>query len=131
MPLGNPGGDFQYTFEGLPQNVMFHEIPSENVERSVDFYKNIMFIDIVSVQEDHAILKLKGSFLLIRKRKDAGVDTGIYMGVRDPFEFHRRMVDDGVVFLRHPERGPFGVYASFYDADRNILHVVTDQDQVP
>ena len=127
MPLGDPGGDFQYTFEGLPQNVMFHEIPTSDVKRSVDFYKNVMIIDVVSMQEDHAILRLKDSFLLIRKKNVVGIDTGIYFGVRDPFEFHRRMVDDGVVFIRHPERGPFGVYASFRDADGNVLHAIADQ----
>lgn len=125
MPLGDPGGGrFEYTTEGLPENVVAVTIPVSDVGRSVAFYADIMKLEIKTQTDNEATLSMDGTFVMLRKSGDVGKDTGIYFGVRDPFEFHRRMVDEGVVFVRHPERGPIGVYASFRDPDVNVIHVV-------
>ena len=126
MPLGDPKGDFQYTFEGLPETVACVEIPVSDVSRSVLFYKDTMKMDMVSSCDKYALLKLRGTYVKIKKCQTVGIDTGIYIGVRDPFEFHRRMVDENVMFIRHPEKGDVGVYASFKDPDGNVIHVMTN-----
>ena len=125
MPLGDPkGGDFHYTVEGLPENIAAATIPVTDVERSIEFYGGLLKMDVVSRTDREAVMRFRSSFIILRKSKTAGTDTGLYLGVDDPFVFHRRMVDEGVTFTRHPERGSIGVYASFRDPDSNILHVI-------
>jgi catechol 2,3-dioxygenase-like lactoylglutathione lyase family enzyme len=125
MPLGDPkGADFRYTVEGLPESIAAATIPVTDMERSVEFYSGLLKMDVVSRSDAEAILRFRGSFIFLRKSKTVGIDTGLYLGVEDPFVFHRRMVDEGVTFTRHPERGPIGVYASFRDLDSNTLYVV-------
>ena len=55
---------------------------------------------------------------------NTGVDTGFYLGVDDPYALHRRLIDEGVIFMVDPEMGPIGVYTSFRDTDGNIIRVV-------
>ena len=125
MPLGDPKGcDFRYTVEGLPENIAAATIPVTDVERSMEFYGGLLKMDVISRSDKEAVMGFRGSFIILRKSKTAGTDTGLYLGVEDPFVFHRRMVDEGVTFTRHPERGSMGVFASFRDPDSNTLHVI-------
>jgi catechol 2,3-dioxygenase-like lactoylglutathione lyase family enzyme len=132
MPLGDPkGGNFQYTVEGLPENIVAATIPVTDVDRSTEFYSGVLKMEVVSRSATEAVLRFGSSFLFLRKSAAAGTDTGVYIGVEDPFVFHRRMVDEDVVFTRHPERGPIGVYASFRDPDSNVVHVVESRPRLP
>ena len=125
MPLGDPGGGrFEYTVEGLPENITAVTVNISDMGRALEFYTNVLKMGLVSRSDTESILSMDSSFIILRKSQMVGNDTGIYFGVHDPFEFHRRMVDEGVVFVRHPQRGPFGVYASFRDPDSNVLHAV-------
>lgn len=125
MPLGDPGGGrFEYTVEGLPETLRAVRITVSDAESSARFYNRVLKLPLREEREGQAILSLGDAYIILAEGRTQGADTGVYLGVRDPFEFHRRMVDDGVVFVRHPERGPIGVCASFYDPDRNILHAV-------
>jgi catechol 2,3-dioxygenase-like lactoylglutathione lyase family enzyme len=125
MPLGDPkGGDFRYTTEGSPENITAVTIPVSDIGGAVSFYCGTLMMEKVSASDREAILRFGGSFVLLKKSQTVGVDTGVYIGVTDPFVFHRRMVDEGVVFVRHPERGPMGVYASFRDRDNNVVHAI-------
>ena len=125
MPLGDPGGGrFEYTVEGLPENITAVTVNVSDIRRSVAFYTNILKMNLVSETDSESILSMDSFFIILKKSQTVGIDTGIYFGVYDPFEFHRRMVDDGVVFIRHPQRGSLGVYASFRDPDANVLHAV-------
>lgn len=125
MPLGDPqGGLFEYTSEGLPENIKAVTIHVSDVNAAVRFYNGIMKMDTVSESNEEAVLSLGNAFIILRKKEGKGTDTGLYLGVHDPFEFHRRMVDDGVVFITHPQRGPLGVWASFRDPDGNVIRIV-------
>lgn len=125
MPLGDPqGGRFEYTVEGLPESIKAVRIPVRDVTSSVRFYSNVLKMKVMTENHDEAVLDMNDIFVMLERSVTYGIDTGIYLGVTDPFEFHRRMVDDGVVFVRQPERGPIGVYASFRDPDSNVIYVV-------
>ena len=125
MPLGDPGGGmFEYTNEGLPENLTAVTVNVSEMKRSLAFYRNILKMEVVSETDSESVLSMESFFIILKKSQIVGFDTGIYIGVHDPFEFHRRMVDDGVVFVRHPQRGLIGVYTSFRDPDANVLHAV-------
>lgn len=106
------------------------EIPVNEVSLSVRFYTNLLKLELLSQNEKEAVLGLGENYIILKKSRNTGVDTGIYFGVKDPFEFHRRMVDEGIVFVRHPERGTIGVFASFRDPDVNVLHVVESKSRI-
>jgi catechol 2,3-dioxygenase-like lactoylglutathione lyase family enzyme len=106
--------------------VAFVEVPVKDVRRAERFYCGILKFELVSSADDTAVLKLDGgcNIVLIKRPNDAGKDTGIYLTAESPYEFNRRMVDEGVVMTRHPQKGPIGVFASFRDDDGNTLHVI-------
>jgi catechol 2,3-dioxygenase-like lactoylglutathione lyase family enzyme len=128
MPLGDPGGgNFEYTTEGLPISAAFIEIPVRDIERAVRFYRDILGFSVSSQSGGTAVMGLNGEckVVLISDPKNAGRDTGLYLKVDNPFDFNRRMVDEGVIMTKHPQKGPLGVSASFRDDDGNILHVIS------
>ena len=101
-----------------------------DIDNAVRFYNGLLKMELVSRSDTEAVIRSGSSFLLLKKSQTVGVDTGLYLGTEDPFVFHRRMVDEGVVFTRHPERGHIGVYASFRDQDSNTLHVVESRSRL-
>jgi len=127
MPLGDPGGcNFEYTTEGLPVSVAFVEIPVRDVERAVRFYSDVLKMNVTSQNDVFAIMELNAfKITLTKDPAHAGKDTGLYLSVGNPFDFNRRMVDEGVIIIRHPAKGPHGVYASFKDDDGNVIHVIS------
>jgi len=127
MPLGDPGGcNFEYTTEGLPASVAFVEIPVRDVERAVRFYRDLLKLNVISQNNDLAVLELNSfKIMLTKDPANAGIDTRLYLSVDNAFNFNRRMVDEGVLIIKHPTKGPHGVYASFKDDDGNIIHVIS------
>jgi len=127
MPLGDPGGgNFEYTTEGLPKSLAFAEIPVRDIDRAVRFYRDILKLNVISKNDDNAVLELNGvSIVLNKDLKNAGRDTGLYLTVDNPFDFNRRMVDEGVIMVKHPQKGLRGISASFKDDDGNIIHVIS------
>ena len=127
MPLGDPGGgNFEYTTEGLPKSLTFVEIPVRDIGRAVRFYRDILKLNVISQNDDNAVMELNGGRILLSKDpKNAGRDTGLYLTVDNPFDFNRRMVDEGVIMVKHPQKGPHGVSASFKDDDGNTIHVIS------
>jgi len=127
MPLGDPGGcNFEYTTEGLPVSVAFVEIPVRDTERAIRFYRDVLKMNILSHNDDSAVLELNAVRIILTKDPaNAGIDTRLYLSVGNPYDFNRRMVDEGIIIIRHPTKGPHGVYASFKDDDGNIIHVIS------
>lgn len=125
MPLGDPhGGNFEYTVEGLPDCIQVCTIPVRDVSRSVSFYTDILGLELLEKDSDHAYLR-RGSCRVILKRSDVtGIDTGLFFGVDSPYNTRRRLVDEGVVFTQEPVHGPFGTYTSFRDDDGNTISVI-------
>ncbi|MGE0014960.1 MAG: VOC family protein [Candidatus Methanomethylophilaceae archaeon] len=125
MPLGDPhGGDFEYTDEGLPKNITAVRIPTSNLDTSVGFYSDLLGMEVVDRKDTHAVLRREDAVILLVLSSFTGIDTGFYIGVDDPYALHRRLIDEGVVFMVDPEMGPIGVYTSFRDTDGNVIRAV-------
>ena len=125
MPLGDPhGGNFTYTDEGLPLESFVVSVPSRDPRKAVAFYRDTLMMDVVLESEDEMIVRRARCTIRIFRSASAGVDTGIFIGVDDPYAFHRRMIDEGVRFKMDPKRLSFGVATSFFDSDDNILYAV-------
>jgi len=131
MPLGDPnGGMFEYTAEGLPLSIAAAEIPVTDLPRALTFYTEALGMTVYHKDARAAVVGGRGYRLLLNKRLNAGVETGFYMGVENPYDMHRRLIDEGVVFIRDPARGPLGLTTSFKDPDGNILHAAEMPDRV-
>jgi hypothetical protein len=75
--------------------------------------------------DEKSLYVRRGNCVLILKiSASIGIDTGIYIGVENPFDLHRRLIDENVVFVRDPMNSPIGVYTSFRDDDGNTIHAV-------
>ena len=125
MPLGDPhGGNFIYTNEGIPSGIALVTIPSRNVERSVRFYNGLLKMDICSQNDDEAILAAGKDLIRIVKSDSVGIDTGIYLRTDSPYDLHRRLVDEGVIFVMDPKRTDLGLITSFKDDDGNVIYAI-------
>jgi catechol 2,3-dioxygenase-like lactoylglutathione lyase family enzyme len=125
MPIGDPGGGiFVYTEEGLPETVFMSTIPCRDIDRALQFYCGLLGMDLLYRKENEATVRRNAAVLLLKVSDAAGVDTGIFLGVDNPYDLHRRLIDEGVVFIRDPARAPLGVFTSFADADGNIIHAI-------
>ena len=125
MPLGDPhGGNFIYTNEGIPKGIAAVSIPSRNIDRAVRFYTESLKMVLRSRDDDTAVLSVGKDIIIIRRSEDVGIDTGIYLRTDSPFDLHRRLVDEGVIFVLDPKRTPLGLITSFKDDDGNVIHAV-------
>ncbi|MCK9323646.1 MAG: glyoxalase, partial [Candidatus Methanomethylophilaceae archaeon] len=71
-----------------------------------------------------AAVKRNSTIIIIKRSETVGIDTGIYLGVDNPYDLHRRLIDEGVIFIKDPERIPLGVRTSFLDDDGNVLNAI-------
>ncbi len=125
MPIGDPhGGDFEYTDEGLPLNITAVRVPTSDLSTSIGFYTKLLGMEVIVRKDSYAVLRREGAVILLVVSPEVGIDTGFYIGVDDPYALHRRLIDEGVVFMVDPELGPVGVYTSFRDTDGNIIRAV-------
>ncbi len=125
MPLGDPhGGNFEYTVEGLPENIFACIIPVSDIGRSSAFYSEILGMELLGRDGDRAYM-VRGSCRIVLRRSDSvGVDTGVIFGVDSPYNTRRRLIDEGIVFVADPVRTPFGTFTSFLDPDGNTISVM-------
>ncbi len=125
MPLGDPNGaDFEYTDEGLPGSIFAVTIPVTDLGRSEQFYTETLGMGILGRTGDALFLKRGSCRIILKKSKETGIDTGLFLEVDNPYDTRRRFMDEGVRFAVDPVRGPLGTFTSFYDPDDNILSVI-------
>ena len=125
MPLGDPhGGNFIYTNEGIPSGIALATIPSRDIVRSVRFYNGLLKMEVCSQNDDEAILSAGKDLILLTKSDTVGIDTGLYLRTDSPYDLHRRLVDEGVIFVMDPKRTHLGLITSFKDDDGNILYAI-------
>ena len=125
MPLGDPhGANFEYTVEGLPESVFVSTIPVRDVDRAIGFYVDILGMELLGKDEQTAYLIRKDCRVILKRSDVVGIDTGLYFGVDSPYNTRRRLIDEGVVFVQEPKRGPFGTFCSIRDDDGNIIHFI-------
>ena len=125
MPLGDPhGGNFVYTNEGLPKGVAAVSIPTRDIDRSIRFYTGLLKMTLRSRDDETAILSVGKDIIILRRSDSTGIDTGMYLRTDSPFDLHRRLIDEGVIFVMDPKRTPLGLITSFKDDDGNIIHAI-------
>lgn len=125
MPLGDPhGGNFEYTDEGLPIDLFMATIPSRNPAEGSRFYTDVLMMDVLYESPDEVVMRRSRCTVRLRRSEAVGVDTGVFIGVDDPYDLHRRLIDEGVRFKMDPKRLPMGVATSFFDFDGNILYAI-------
>ena len=126
MPIGDPGGarDFEYTTEGLPETLFMAAVPVKDPQQAVCFYRDVLRMTPLYAGPDEAVVRRGTATLRLYRAAQTGIDTGIYLGVADPYEFHRRLIDEGVSFRLDPRKTPMGVVTSFFDGDRNTLYAI-------
>ena len=125
MPIGDPGGgNFDYTVEGLPESIFMATVPCRDIERALSFYNGLLGMETIYKKEKEAVVRRNGATLFLKVSDAVGIDTGIFLGVDNPYDLHRRLIDEGVVFVRDPFRAPMGVYTSFKDNDGNTIHAI-------
>ncbi len=125
MPLGDPhGGNFVYTTEGLPKGIAAVSIPTKDVDRSIRFYEGLLRFRLLSRGEDVAIMAVGKDMIILRKSDITGVDTGLYLSTESVFDLHRRLIDEGVIFVIDPKRVDIGLITRFKDDDGNIIGAV-------
>ena len=125
MPLGDPhGANFEYTVGGLPESIHVCTIPVREVKRSLGFYIDVLHMDVLSSDDDQAYLIRGGCKIILKRSETCGIDTGLYFGVDSPYNTRRRLIDEGVVFVQEPKRGPFGTFCSIKDDDGNTIHLI-------
>ncbi len=125
MPLGDPhGGNFVYTNEGLPKGVAAISIPTRDIERSIRFYTGLLKMTLRSRDDETAMLSVGKDIIILRRSDSTGIDTGMYLRTDSPFDLHRRLIDEGVIFVLDPKRTPLGLITSFKDDDGNIIHAI-------
>jgi len=125
MPLGDPGGgNFDYTNEGLPESIFMVAVPCRDLGRGIAFYTEILSMTLLYKREKDAVLQREGATFLLYYSDTAGRDTGIFIGVENPYDLHRRLIDEGVTFIKDPTRIPMGVCTSFMDSEGNVLHAI-------
>ncbi len=125
MPIGDPGGgNFIYTTEGLPESLFMATVPCRDIGCSLSFYSELLGMETVYQKEKEAVVKRGAAAIFLKVSDVVGIDTGIFLGVENPYDLHRRLIDEGVVFVRDPVRAPMGVHTSFKDIDGNIIHAI-------
>ena len=125
MPLGDPeGGEFQYSDEGLPLSISAFSVPCRNLGRSIEFYHDILGMELLGSNEDVAYMRREECTLILYRSLVVGVDTGVYVTVSSPYDAHRRLIDEGVGFLDEPRRGPLGTSTAIRDLDGNIIRMI-------
>ena len=124
MPLGDPhGGNFIYTNEGIPSGIALVTIPSKDIGRSVRFYNGLLKMDICSQNDDEAILSAGKDFIRLVIGQ-TGAETGLYLRTDSVYDLHRRLIDEGVIFVMDPKRTHLGLITSFKDDDGNIIYAL-------
>ena len=125
MPLGDPcGGNFEYTVEGLPENVFAFDIPVRDLQRSIAFYTDVLGMRMLGADDGHAYMIRNECRVILTESETAGINTGVIFGVDNPYNTRRRLIDEGVEFVMDPVRTPFGTCTSFKDPDGNIIAVM-------
>lgn len=126
MPIGDPHGtkNFEYTTEGLPETIFLASVPISDLGQAIRFYRDILHMEVVCQLAEEAYVRRETAVLRLYRCPDVGINTGVYLGVHDPYEFHRRMIDEGVRFRKDPYRTPLGMCTSFLDSDGNTLFAI-------
>ena len=74
--------------------------------------------------DDEAILSAGKDLIRLVRTDKVGSDTGIYLRTDSVYDLHRRLIDEGVIFVLDPKRTNLGLTTSFKDDDGNIINAI-------
>ncbi|MGV7223908.1 MAG: VOC family protein [Nitrospinales bacterium] len=96
-----------------------------DLERSLNFYQNILGLTLLFKQDNWAEFSIGGQRLAIHKVKsmDAQQETGAVVSFETQSieELSNSLKDKGVQFAKEIQSFPYGKLASFYDPDKNVI----------
>jgi len=132
------GGETPYFEKGNIIRVWISSIPVRDLARAIDFYVEVLGLELVVEDVAHDWAELGGPepqgkiglYVPTRNEKrQPGGESGVILEVDSIFEFHRRLVDEEVPFKLRPEKRAWGgIMAIFLDPDGNEITAVEDPD---
>jgi len=140
MPIGNPmESETAYIEGGRVRRIWITSIPVSDLQRAIDFYVCVLDLPLqldarqnnwLEVGPDEPGSKI-GLFVPPKAdKRQPGGPTGVVLETDSIFEFHRRLVDEEVVFKLKPEKRGLGeLVAIFLDPDGNELQVMEDPER--
>jgi extradiol dioxygenase family protein len=130
MPLGDPhGGNFTYTTEGIPNGIAAAIVPVHDIDRAIRFYNGLLRMEMLEKKADEAVMKCGASFIILKKSDVVGIDTGLVLRTDSPYDLHKRLVDEGVVFVLEPKKCQLGLLTIFRDDDGNTVRALEVQTE--
>jgi catechol 2,3-dioxygenase-like lactoylglutathione lyase family enzyme len=140
MPIGDPMGSELYDLgRGTLKRVWTTRVPVKDLDDAIDFYRDSfgLALQVDDRSNGRAVLGADDPLGRVElyvpgpnDKRQPGGDTGVVFATDSVFELHRRLVDEGVVFLLKPERQPWGgVLVMFQDRYGNIFRAVDDSQR--
>jgi catechol 2,3-dioxygenase-like lactoylglutathione lyase family enzyme len=130
--------DTLYIVRGNVTRVWLASIPVSDLSEAVNFFTQVLGLklQLESLQNNWAEVgpdEPSSKVALYVPSKDdprqPGGPSGVVLETDSIFEFHRKLVDEEVVFKLKPERRPWGgLLAVFLDPDGNEIDVVEDPE---
>jgi catechol 2,3-dioxygenase-like lactoylglutathione lyase family enzyme len=137
--MGDPmGGEADYQNRGKITRVWMTAIPVSNLDDAVEFYNEVLGLPIqldsrennwVEFGPEEPLSKIALFVPSVHDKRRPGSSTDIVFSTDSIYELHRRLLDEGVVFKKKPERQQWGgLSAIFVDPDGNEFQVVEDPE---
>jgi catechol 2,3-dioxygenase-like lactoylglutathione lyase family enzyme len=127
-----------YMMRGNVTRVWLASIPISNLEEAIDFYTQVLGLKLQLESKENQWAEVGPNepsskiALYVPSKEDPrqpGGPSGVVLETDSIFEFHRKLVDEEVVFKLKPERRPWGgLLAVFLDRDGNEIEVVEDPE---
>jgi catechol 2,3-dioxygenase-like lactoylglutathione lyase family enzyme len=125
-----------YMMRGNVTRVWLASIPVSNFEQAVEFYTQVLGLKLQLESQENKWAEVgpdepSSKIAIYVPAKDdprqPGGPSGVALETDSIFEFHRKLVDEEVVFKTKPEKRPWGgLMAVFFDPDGNEIEVVED-----
>jgi catechol 2,3-dioxygenase-like lactoylglutathione lyase family enzyme len=130
--------DALYIERGNVTRVWLASIPVSDLNEAVNFYTQVLGLKLqlesrqnkwAEVGPDEPSSKIALYVPNADDPRQPGGPSGVVLETDSIFEFHRKLVDEEVVFKLKPERRPWGgLLAVFLDPDGNEIDVVEDPE---
>ena len=132
------GGQADYQERGKITRVWMTTIPVSNLGDAVKFYNKLLGLPIqldsrennwVELGPEEPLGKIALYVPSVHDKRQPGASTDIVFSTDSIYELHRRLLDEGVIFKKKPERQQWGgLSAIFFDPDGNEFQVVEDPE---
>ncbi len=132
------GGEGEPERKGRLVRVWIAAVPVSNLEAAVEFYADVLGFPLqlderarnwVEVGPGEPLGKIALYVPAVHDERQPGGQTNIVLETDSIYDFHKRLVDEGVRFRLKPQRQEWGgLMAVFSDPDGNEFQVVEDPE---